>query len=404
MSDRKATAHRFRGCNINRMPDQSTFCFGIFRSQAKICCACKVLTFLLLAKGTASIHRSASLSLKLCEFYIHNFPAAYRSSHFSTLNQLLFEAPLHYSMSVDEPSLARNFALDTDTESISSSLKHLAVGVELYGNSLNYHPVSQETDLGSGPINTATPHPHLVPSNFYRPPPGSPPLIFPNSSSIPQLSLPNPPPHFPRRSKLFPTSIRPARANAAPSSSSTTSAYPLISSPPVNTEHLLPTFRDNAGNFYALQPNGTVIPLTPVSGNTSIICNSRILDHNPQSFESLGSTASSITRPTYAKAKLPVQRHSSYHHFRPLTSREACSRKLRDSQAQFLDKIQFNGLVDHSAKSRYGDLDTATLVLYSATSSARNSLRSSARASTRSEYSHAENGSFRDIVPASLPS
>lgn len=252
-----------------------------------------------------------------------------------------------------------NYSLDHDTTSLTSSFKQLAVGTELYGGTAKFFDndgIKDETGSGVR-LNSLA---YLL---------GSRPITAPMAFS----------PH----------------------------AYSESSHLSASLNNLLPTYKDSLGNYYIMQPNGMMVALTPVlHPGAQFNGKNHDFSHNSSHGFVLNGPVpplQSVTRPTYTKCKPLVKRHSSFQHFRPLTSRQSNQRKLRDSHAQLLDVLQFNGLVDHSASSRYGDLDTATSVLNSATSSARNSLRSSARASSRSDCSPMGSESYREMKPTLLP-
>lgn len=254
-----------------------------------------------------------------------------------------------------------NYSLDHDTASLTSSFKQLAKSTEVYGEVNKF--IHNDKEKGE-------------------------PEQEPRSNSLAYL-----------------IGSRPITAPIGFSPHAYSESSHLSAS--LNNLNLLPTYKDSLGNYYIMQPSGMMIALTPVL-NQGAQFDGKHTDFTQSSSQGFASTGpvpplQSVIRPMYAKSKPIVKRHSSFQHLRPLTSRQSSQRKLRDSHAQLLDVLQFNGLVDHSASSRYGDLDTATSVLNSATSSARNSLRSSARASSRSDCSPMGSESFREMKPTLLP-
>ncbi|CUM64518.1 uncharacterized protein PRCAT00002123001 [Priceomyces carsonii] len=66
-----------------------------------------------------------------------------------------------------------------------------------------------------------------------------------------------------------------------------------------------------------------------------------------------------------------------FYHVPTPTNKHTSSQKLRDSHANLLELVQFSGLVEHGSSSRYGDVDTSSVVLSSANNSGRSSARSS---------------------------
>ncbi|KAK6457734.1 uncharacterized protein RJT20DRAFT_139100 [Scheffersomyces xylosifermentans] len=108
--------------------------------------------------------------------------------------------------------------------------------------------------------------------------------------------------------------------------------------------------KDDAGNSYLLHPNGFVSPLSIVSARP-IKPKVAKKKHRPQPFFHM---------------PVPITKHTS-------------ADQLLKYHANVLESVHFNEIMDKETSSRYGEWDTSSNVLHSATNSSKSSGRSSTR-------------------------
>jgi len=229
------------------------------------------------------------------------------------------------------PTISNGKSLTSHEDKINSQLRELMVGRE----ELTYGPKVYDADQ----IKTTSICEMEPKQQFIQ---GAPPQFIqevpPQSiQEVPPQSIQEVPPQFIQKvpPQFSPTFI-------PPHSFTRPNQHPQPTSQP---SPVFPTqVRDRHGNAFILHPNGVI---TPIGSQPS--------PHEPLR--------------TQQKPKL-------YSHVLPTVNRNTSSQRLRESQANLLNVVHFQGIVEMSS-SRYGGLDSSTTLVNSANSSTRNSATNS---------------------------
>ena len=223
------------------------------------------------------------------------------------------------------PTISNGKSLTSHEDEINSQLRELMVGRE----ELTYGPNIYDTDqIKASSICELEPKKESI-------------------QGVPPLSIQEVPPQFVQ-------GVPPQFIQKVPPQFNPTFTPPHLFTRP--NPHLQPTIpyqpspvfptqvRDRHGNPFILHPNGVITPIG--------------------------------SQPSHNEPLRTQSKPKPYYHVLPSVNRNTSSQRLRESQANLLNVVHFQGIVEMSS-SRYGGLDSSTTLVNSANSSTRNSATNS---------------------------